>query len=228
MILWDEFRGNQRRKTCSLSSYILFPWRFSQFSSVEFSHSVVFSSLQPHGLQQGRPSCPSSTPGVYPNPCPLSQWCHPTISSSVVPFSSHLQSFQASGSFQMSQFFASGSQIIGVSASTSVLPMNTQDWSPLGWTGCISLQATKLQKSSPTPQFKSISSSVLTFLYSSALTSNMTNGKTLTRRTSVGKVMSLLFNMLSKLVRMFLQRSKRLLISWLQPLSAVIFGAPQK
>ena len=154
---------------------VLCPHTFSShegfLSSVQFSHSVVFSSLWPHGLQQGRPSCPSSTPGVYPNPCPLSQWCHPTISSSVVPFSSHLQSFQASGSFQTSQFFTSGSQIIGVSASTSVLPMNTQDWSPLGWTGCISLQATRLQKSSPTPQFKSINSWVLSFLYNPTLTS---------------------------------------------------------
>ena len=91
-------------------------------------------SLWPHGLQYTRPPCPSPTPGVHPNPCPLSHWCHPTISSSVVPFSSCPQSFPASRSFQMSQVFASGVQSIGVSASTSVLPMNTQDWSPLGWT----------------------------------------------------------------------------------------------
>ena len=114
--------------------------------SVQFSRSVVSNSLQSHGLQHTRPPCPSPTPGVYPNSCPLSQWCHPTISSSVVPFSSHLQSFPASGSFQMSQLFASGGQSIGVSASTSVLPMNTQDWSPLGWTGWISLKSKELSK----------------------------------------------------------------------------------
>ena len=104
-------------------------------ASVQFSRSVTSDSLQPHGLQHARPPCPSPTPGVYSNSCPLSQWCHPTISSSVVPFSSHPQSFPASGSFQMSQLFASGGQSIGVSASASVLPVNIQDWSPLGWTG---------------------------------------------------------------------------------------------
>ena len=108
--------------------------------SVQFSLSVMSYSLWPHGLQHARLPCPSPTPGVYSNSCPLSLWCHPTISSSVVPFSSPLQSFPASESFQMSQLFASGDQSIGVSASTSVLPMNTQDWSPLGWTGWISLQ----------------------------------------------------------------------------------------
>ena len=104
------------------------------------------TTLQPHGLQHTRPLCPSPNPGVYSNSCPLSQWCHPTISSSVVTFSSCLQSFPASGSFQMSQFFASGGQSIGVSASKSVLPMNTQDWSPLGWTGWISLQSKGLSR----------------------------------------------------------------------------------
>ena len=98
-----------------------------QFSSVQFICSVVFNSLQLHGLQHSRPPCPSATPGIYPNSCPLSQWCHPTISSSVTPFSSCPQSFPASETFQMSQFFASGGQNIGVSASTSVLPVNTQD-----------------------------------------------------------------------------------------------------
>jgi len=94
-------------------------------------------TLRPHELQRARPPCPSPTPGVYPNSCPLSLWCHPTISASVVPFSSCLQSFPTSGSFQMNQLFISGGQNIGVSASTSVLPMNTQDWFPLGWTGWI-------------------------------------------------------------------------------------------
>ena len=100
--------------------------------SVQFSHSVVSDSLRPHEPQHTRPPCPSSTPGVHPNSCPLSRWCHPTISSSINPFSSCPQPFPASGSFQMSQLFASGGQNIGVSASTSVLPMNTRDWSPLG------------------------------------------------------------------------------------------------
>ena len=114
--------------------------------SVQFSCSVVSYSMQPHGLQHTRPPCPSPTPGVYPKSCPLSWWCHPTISSSVVPFSSHLQSFPASRSFSMSQFFTSGGQSIGVSASASVLPMNIQDWSPLGWTGWISLQPKGLSR----------------------------------------------------------------------------------
>ena len=115
----------------------------NQFSSVQFSHSVMSSSFRPHGRQHTRPPCPSPTPRVYSNSCPLSRGCHPTISSSVVPFSSRLQSFPASESLQMSQLFASGGQSIGVSASTSVLPMNTQDWSPLGW---ISLQSKGLSR----------------------------------------------------------------------------------
>ena len=133
---------------------------YELFQSVQFSHSVVSNSLWPYEPQHTRPPCPSPTPGVHPNPCPSSRWCHPTISSSVFPFSSCPQSFPASvfpfsscpqsfpasGSFQMSQFFASGGQSIGVSASTSVLPMNTQDWSPLGWTGCISLQSKGLSR----------------------------------------------------------------------------------
>ena len=110
-------------------------------SSVQFNHSVVSNSLWPHGLQHARPPCPSPTPGVYSNSCPLSQWCHPTISSSVIPFSFCLQSFPTSGSFPVSQFFASGGQSIGVSASASVLPVNIQDWFHLGWTGWISLKS---------------------------------------------------------------------------------------
>ena len=113
--------------------------------SVQFSRSVMSDSLQPHRLQHTRPPCPSPTPGVYSDSCPLSQWCHPTISSSVVPFSCP-QSFSASGSFQMSQFFASGGQTIGVSASASVPPMNIQDWFPLGWTGWMSLQSKGLSR----------------------------------------------------------------------------------
>jgi len=110
----------------------------------QFSHTVVPGSLQPHGLQHARLPCPSPTLGVYSNSCPLSQWCHPTISSSVVSFSSCPQSFPASGSFLMSQFFTSGGQSIGVSA--WVLPMNIQDWSPLGLTSCISLQSKGLSR----------------------------------------------------------------------------------
>ena len=114
--------------------------------SVQFSHSVMSNSLRPHGLQHARPPCPSPTPGVYSSSCPLSQWCHPTISSPVIPFSSHLQSFPASGSFQMNQLFTAGGQSIGASASTSVLPMNIQDWFPLGLTGRISLQSKGLSR----------------------------------------------------------------------------------
>ena len=139
-------------------------------NSVQFSHSVVSDSLWPHELQHSRPPCPSPTPGVYPNSCPLSRWCHPTISSSVVPFSSCPQSFPVSGSFQMSQFFASGGRSIGVSASASVLPMNTQDWSPLGWTGWISLQSKGLSRVFSHTTFKNINL-VLSFLYSPTLTS---------------------------------------------------------
>ena len=116
------------------------------FNLVQFSRSVMSYSLWLHGLQHTRPPCPSPTPGVYLNSCPLSQWCQPTISFSVIPFSSHLQSFPTSGSFQTSQLFRSGGQSTGVSASASVLPMNTQDWSPLGWTGWISLQSKGLSR----------------------------------------------------------------------------------
>ena len=111
----------------------VFICKVHQFSSDKFSHSVVSDSLWPHGLQHARAPCPSPAPRVYSNSCPLSQWCHPTSSSSVIPFSSRLHSFPASGSFQMSQLFASGSQSIRVSTSTSVLPMNIQDWFPLGF-----------------------------------------------------------------------------------------------
>ena len=109
--------------------------------SVQFSQSVMSDSLRPHGLQHDRPPYPSPTPRVYSNSCPSSGWYHPTISSSIIPFSSRLQSFPASGSFQMSQLFASGGQSIGVSVSASVLPINIQDWFLLGWTGWISLQS---------------------------------------------------------------------------------------
>ena len=114
--------------------------------SVQFSRSVVSDSLWPHESQHARPPCPSPTPRVHSDSCPSSQWCHPAISFSVVPFSSCVQSLPASESFPMSQCFTWGGQSIGVSASASVLPMNTQDWSPLGWTGWISLQSKRLSK----------------------------------------------------------------------------------
>ena len=136
--LWLDKKKN-KKKTVILGDR---KW----FSSVQFSRSVMSDSLQPRELQHARPPCPSPTSRVYPDSYPLSQWCHPAISSSVVPFSSCPQSLPASRSFQMSQFFESGGQSIGVSTSTSVLPMNTQDWFPLGWTGWISWQSKGLSR----------------------------------------------------------------------------------
>ena len=132
--------------------------------SVQFSHKVMSDSLWPHESQHTRPPCPSPAPRVHANLCPSSQWCHPAISSSIVPFSSCPQSLLASGSFPLGQLFSWGSQSIGVSALASFLPKNTQDWSPSEWTGWISLQ-------SKGPQFKSINSSVPSFLHSPTLTS---------------------------------------------------------
>ena len=141
-------RGSSRPRDRTQVSGISCNGRYSSteppgkaYSSVHFSRSVVSDSLRTHESQHARPPCPSPTSRVYPNSCPLNRWCHPTISSSVVPFSSCPQSFPASGSFQMSQLSTSGGQSIGVSASASVLPMNTQDWSPLGRTAWISLQS---------------------------------------------------------------------------------------
>ena len=141
---------------------------FLAYCSVQFSHSVMSNSFWPHGHSL---PCSSPTPGACSNSCPSNQWCHPTISSSVIPFSSHLQSFPALGSFQISQLFTSGGQIIGVLASTSVLPMKIQDWFPFGLTGLIPCSPRESQESSPTPQFKSINSSALSFLYGPILTS---------------------------------------------------------
>ena len=138
--------------------------------SVQFSHSVVSDSLQPHESQHARPPCPSPTPGVHSDSCPSSQWCHPAISSSVVPFSSCPQSLPASGSFPMSQLFTWGGQSTGVSLA-SVLLKNTQDWSPSEWTGWISLGPRDSQELSATPQLKSINSLALSFLHSPTLTS---------------------------------------------------------
>ena len=167
----SQFHKNLSCLVMLFLTYI-FKFSFSMYiSSVQFSHSVMADSLQPHEPQHTGPPSPSPTPEVHPNPCPLSQWCHPTVSSSVIPFSSCPRSFPASGSFQMSQFFPSGGQSTGVSASTSVLPMITQDWFPLGWTGGSPCSPRDSQESSPTPQFKGISSLALSFLYSPTLTS---------------------------------------------------------
>ena len=195
--------------------------------SVQFSCSVVSNSLWPHKLQHARPPCPSPTSGVYSNSYASSWWCHPAISSSVVPFSSFPQSLEASGSFPMSQLFAWGGQSTGVSASASALLMNTQDWSPLGWTGWISLQS----KGLPLLQHHSSKASILwcsAFFTVQLSHPYMTTGKTiaLTRWIFVGKVMCLFCNMLSRLVITFLPRSKCLLISWLQSPSPVILELP--
>ena len=168
-----------------------------QFSSVR---SVISDSLWPHGLQHARLPCPSASPGAYSNSCPSGRWCHPTISSSVIPFSSFLQSFPASGTFPMSQFFAWGGPSIGVSV--SVLLVNIQDWFPLRWTGWISLQSKGLSRvfSNTTVQKHQLFSTQIS-LWSNSYPYMMT-GKAiaLTRRTFFSKVISLLCNMLSRLV----------------------------
>ena len=139
--------------------------------SVQFSRSVVSDYLRPHELQHARPPCPSPTPGVHPDSCPSSQWCHSAISSSVIPFSSCPQSLPASESFPMRQLFSWGGQSTGVSALASFLPKKSQGWSPSEWPGWISLQSKGLSRVFSKPQFKSINSSVLSFLHSPTLTS---------------------------------------------------------
>ena len=194
--------------------------------SVQFSHSFVSDSLQPHGLQPARLPCPSPTPRACSNWCPLSKWCIQT-SHPVLPFSSCLQTFPASGSFPASQFFTSGGQSIEASASSSSLPMNIQDWFPLGLIGWISLQSKGLSRV--------FNTTVQKHQFFSAQLSSQSNShihtwpleKALIRQTFVGKVMSLLFNMLSRLVITFLPRSKCLLISWLQSPSSVILEPPK-
>ena len=154
----------------NLYSYLTWHTKVN-FSSVQFSCSVVSNSLWPHELQHTKPPCPSPTPGVYSNLRPSSWWCHPAISSSVVPFSSCPQSLPASGSFPMSQLFTLGGQSIGVSASASVLPKNAQDWSPLGWTGWISLQSKGLSRVFSNTTVQKHHFLVLSFLHSPTLTS---------------------------------------------------------
>jgi len=169
--------------------------------------------LRPHGLQHTRPPCPSPTSRAYSDSCPSSRWCHPTISSSVFPLFSHLQSFPASGSFPRSRFFTSGGQSIGVSASASVLAMNIQDISPLQLVG------SPCRRTKSLLQHHSSKASILrcsAFFIVQLAHPYMTTGKAiaLTRWTFVGKIMSLLFSMLSRLVIAFLPRSNCLLISW--------------
>ena len=195
----------------------------TNISSVHFSHSVVFNSLWPHELQHARPPCPSSTPRVHWNPCPLSQWCHPTVSSSVVPFSSCPQSFPASGSFPVSQLFLSDGQIIGASASASVFLMNIQGWFPLGLTGLISLQSQGLSRvfsNSPIQKHQFFGTQPSLWFNSHIYTQLLKRSSRLLQpwlyKTFAGKVMSLLFNTLFRLV-IVLPRSNRLLISQLQP-----------
>ena len=144
-------------------------FRDCHWNSIQLSCSVVSDSLQPHGLQHARPPSPSPTPRVYSNSCPLSWWCHPGISSSVIPFSSRLQSFPASGSFQMSKFLAPGGRSIGVSVSASILPMSIQDWFPLGWTSWMSLQSKGLSRvfSSTTVQKHQLFYAQLSLLFNS-------------------------------------------------------------
>ena len=194
-----------------------------QFSSVQSRCLVVSDSLWPHESQHARPPCPSPTPGVYTNSCPLSRWCHPAISSSVIPFPSRLQSFPASESFPISQLFAWGGQSTGVSALASFLPKNTQDWPPLEWTDCLKSLLQHHSSKASILQHSAFFTVQLSHPY-------MTTGKTiaLTRWTFVGKVMSLLLNMLYRLVVSFLSRSKRLLISWLQSPSAMILEPPKR
>ena len=201
----------------------------NEMTSIQFSHSVESDSMRPHGLRNARLPCPSPTPRAYSNSCPSSWWCHSTISSSVVPFSSHLQSFPATGTFPISQFFASGGQSIGLSFSIS--PSNE-------YSGLIFFRMDRFHLLAVQRTLKSLlqhhSSKASILLRSAFFTVQlsypyMTTGKTiaLSRRTFVDKVMSLLFNMLSMLVITFLPRSKHLLISWLQSPSAVILEPPK-
>ena len=215
------------KQSCSISGLCLviclplsnFVVLFTLFSSVQSLSCVRL--CDPMNRSSPRPPCPSPTPGVHSNSRPSSRWCHLAISSSVVPFFCP-QSFPASGSFLVSQLFTSGDQSIGTSASASVLPMNIQDWFPLGLTGWISLQTLKSLLQNHSSKASILRHSAFFIVQISH--PYMTTGKTITwtRQVFAGKVMSLLFNMLSRFLIAFLQRSKCLLISWLQSPSAVI------
>ena len=201
----EEPGGLQSIESLSHTWLSNFTSRWGPIRVVSESRSVVSDSLQTHGLQHTRPPCPSWTPRVYSNSCPLSPWYHPTISSSVISFSSCLQSVPASGFFQMSQFFASGGQSVGVSSSTSVLPMNIQDWFPLGWTGWISLLSKGLLSLLQHHRSKASVLRCSAFFIVQLSHPYMTTGKTIamTGWTFAEKVMSLLLNMLSRLVISF-------------------------
>ena len=224
-------------KWLGLFRWTVFRWHSSR-GSVQFSHSVMSDSLRHHGLQHTRLPCSSPTPRVCSNSCPLSQWCHPTISSSVVPFSSCLQSFPASEYFLMSQYFASGGQSIGVSASASVLPMNIQGWFPwLVWSPCcprdsLSLLAVQgtLKSLLQHHSSKALILQCSTFFMVQLSHPYMTTVKTiaLTRWTFVGKVMCLFFNRLSRFVIAFLPRSKRFFHFMATVTICSDFGAQEK
>ena len=201
-------------------------------SSIQFSSVTQLCPTVWNTMDCSTPGLPvhHQTPGVYSNSFPLSKWCHPAISYPVIPFSSHLQSFPASGSFSKSQFFASGGQSIRVSASASVLPMNILEWFPLVWTGWIPLQSKGLSRvfSNTTVQKHQFFGAQLSLQYNSYIhTWWLEKTIALTGLTFVGKMMFLLFNMLSRLVITFFPRTKYLLISWLKSPSAVILEPPQ-
>ena len=209
LIRWPQGAVLTLLYTCDLGKLL----SLSKAVSVQFIRSVVSDSLWLHGLQHIRPPWTSPTPRVYSNTCPLSQWCHPTISSSIIPFSSCFQSCPVSGSFPMSQYFPSDGQSIGASA--SVLPMNIQDWFRIDWFDLLAVQGT-LKNLLQHHSSKASILQCLAFFLVQLSHPYMTTGKSiaLTRWTFVGKVMFLL-NMLSRLVITFLPRSKHLLISWL-------------
>ena len=215
-------RGENRSQTFVSLFPELFPQQCSN-AILLFSHSGMSDSLWPQGLQHARLLCPLPSLGVCSNSCPLSRWCHPTISSSVVLFSSCLLSFPASGSFPVSWLFTSGGQSIRDSASASVLPMNIQSWFPLGLTDLLAVQGT-LKSLLQHQSLKAPILRHLAFFMVQLSHPYVTTGKhiALTRWTFVGKVMSLLFHSLSRLVMAFLPRSECLLISWLQSPSTVI------
>ena len=197
--------------------------------SVLFSHSVLSDSFRPHGLQHTRLPCPSPTPWACSKSCLSSWWCHPVILSSILPYSSCLLSFAASGSFPMSQFFASGCQSIGASPSASVLPMNIQVWFPLKLTGFIPMQSKGLSRVffNATVQKHDFFGAQLSLWCTSHIHTWLLGKAQFWLWTFVGKVMSLFFNMLSRLVIAFLRRSKGLLISWLQ-LQYIVILEPNK
>ena len=214
--------------SCSVVSDFVKPWTAASQASLSFTISQSLLKLMSiESVMTSRLLCPSPSPRACSNSCLLSQWCHSTISSSVIPFSSCLQSSPASGSFPMSQFFASGGKIIGASASASVLPMNIQDWFPLGFIGLVFLQSKGLSRVYPNTTVQKYQFFGAHPFYDPTLTWLLGKNITLTIWNFVGKVMSLLFNMLFRFLIPFLQCSKFFLILWLQSPSAMIWS-PRK